>query len=50
MKPSLRYNLVACIKGALQEIGYLVGYPTLPQRPLTVSERIAIVHVLADVS
>ena len=34
-----RYNLAACIKCALQEMGYPVGDPIPPQRPLTANER-----------
>jgi 4-hydroxy-tetrahydrodipicolinate synthase len=45
-----RYNLAACIKGALQEMGYPVGDPIPPQRPLTANERKAIAQVLADVA
>ena len=47
-----RYNLAACIKGVLQEMGYPVGDPIPPQRPLTASERkaIAIAQILADVT
>lgn len=45
-----RYNLAACIKGALEEMGYPVGDPIPPQRPLTAIERKTIVQVLSDVS
>jgi 4-hydroxy-tetrahydrodipicolinate synthase len=43
-----RFNLAACIKGALQIKGYDVGDPVPPQRPLTASEREIVTAALAD--
>lgn len=46
-----KYNLAACIKAALEEQGYPVGPPVLPQRPLDAAERgvvAAALHELAQ--
>lgn len=44
-----RFNLAACIKVALEELGYSVGDPVPPQRPATASERDIIVAALSGV-
>ena len=43
-----RYNLAACIKGALELQGYEVGPPLAPQTPLSVAALEDIKGVLAD--
>jgi 4-hydroxy-tetrahydrodipicolinate synthase len=43
-----RYNLAACIKGALEMQGYEVGPPLPPQTPLSDSAWGEIRRVLAD--
>ena len=45
-----KYNLAACIKGALQLQGYEVGDPIAPQAPLTDAGRSEIGRLLADLS
>jgi 4-hydroxy-tetrahydrodipicolinate synthase len=44
-----RYNLAACIKAGLEELGYSVGSPILPQRPLPEQARAEIATVLRSV-
>ena len=43
-----KYNLAACIKGALRLQGYDVGDPVAPQAPLTEAGRAEIRQLLAD--
>lgn len=45
-----KYNLAACIKGALQIQGYDVGEPLAPQTPLDDTGRAEIRAVLADLA
>jgi 4-hydroxy-tetrahydrodipicolinate synthase len=45
-----KYNLAACIKGALEQQGYPVGDPIRPQRKLNVDERAAIESALGAVA
>src|SRR5512139_1003899 len=45
-----KYNLAACIKGALQLQGYDVGDPIAPQAPLTDAGRAEIRQLLADLA
>jgi 4-hydroxy-tetrahydrodipicolinate synthase len=45
-----KYNLAACIKGALQIQGYDVGEPLAPQTPLNDAGRAEIRRVLADLA
>ncbi len=45
-----KYNLAACIKGALQLQGYEVGDPVAPQAPLTETGRAEIRQLLADLA
>lgn len=45
-----KYNLAACIKGALQLQGYDVGEPLAPQAPLTEAGRAEIRQLLADLA
>lgn len=45
-----KYNLAACIKGALQLQGYEVGEPLAPQAPLTDAGRAEIRQLLADLA
>lgn len=45
-----KYNLAACIKGALQLQGYDVGEPLAPQAPLTAAGRAEIGALLADLA
>jgi dihydrodipicolinate synthase/N-acetylneuraminate lyase len=43
-----RYNLAACIKGALELQGYEVGAPLAPQTPLSDAGRAEVRQLLAD--
>ena len=43
-----KYNLAACIKGALEMQGYDVGPPLPPQTPLSAAGRAEIKGILAD--
>jgi dihydrodipicolinate synthase/N-acetylneuraminate lyase len=43
-----KYNLAACIKGALELQGYAVGAPMAPQAPLAEAGRAEIRQLLAD--
>jgi 4-hydroxy-tetrahydrodipicolinate synthase len=43
-----KYNLAACIKGALELQGYDVGPPLAPQTPLSDAARSEIGKILAD--
>jgi 4-hydroxy-tetrahydrodipicolinate synthase len=43
-----RFNLAACIKAGLEEQGYAVGDPVLPQMPLTAEERKIVAAALAE--
>jgi 4-hydroxy-tetrahydrodipicolinate synthase len=43
-----KYNLAACIKGALELQGYAVGAPLAPQAPLSDAARAEIRQLLAD--
>jgi len=45
-----KYNLAACIKGALQLQGYDVGEPLAPQAPLTEAGRAEIRQLLAELA
>jgi dihydrodipicolinate synthase/N-acetylneuraminate lyase len=45
-----KYNLAACIKGALQLQGYDVGDPIAPQTPLTDAGRAEIGQLLAELA
>ncbi len=44
-----QYNLASCIKAGLQELGYAVGDPIAPQRPLTNQARAEIAATLRGV-
>jgi 4-hydroxy-tetrahydrodipicolinate synthase len=43
-----KYNLAACVKGALELQGYAVGPPLPPQTPLSDTGRSEINHILAE--
>jgi 4-hydroxy-tetrahydrodipicolinate synthase len=45
-----RFNLAACIKGALQIQGYAVGDPVPPQQPLSAEDRKAVEKILAGMA
>lgn len=45
-----KYNLAACIKGALELQGYEVGSPLPPQTPLSDAGRTEIKQILADLA